>query len=119
MSWHADAMMPSMLAAIDNLDLECEAWQKYPYVNVYPKDYPGAPVRNVVENNVIWNHHPIKKYSDWEKWSPIGENLENSTDPGFVNETAGDLNLKSDSEVFKELSGFSAIPFDKIGRNKQ
>lgn len=119
MAHHADSMMPSMLAAIDSLDLECEAWQRYPYVNVYPAAYPGAPVRDVVENNVVWNHHPIKKYSDWEQWSPIGENLVNSTDPGFVNEAEGDLNLKADSEIFNKLSGFSDIPFDKIGRNKR
>lgn len=108
-----------MLAAINTLDLECEAWQKYPYVNVYPEDAPGAPVRDVVENNVIWNHHPLKKYSDWENYSPVGVNLVNTVDPGFVNAAEGDLNLKSDSQVFVQLSGFTSIPFDKIGRNKQ
>lgn len=113
---HRQSMVLDMLSMIDGLDLSSPGWQKYPYVNVYPKDNPGAPVRDVVENNVIWNHHNLKKYSDFENWSTVGENLVNSTDPGFVNAAEGNLNLKDDSGVFKKLSGFEKIPFDKIGR---
>ena len=36
-------------------------------------------------------------------------------DPGFVSEAHGDLTLRKDSPVFKELAGFEAIPFSKIG----
>ena len=113
---HRQSMVMDMLSMIEGLDLSSPGWQKYPYVNVYPKDNPGAPVRDIVENNVIWNHHRLKKYSDFENWSTVGEKLVNSTDPGFVNAAEGNLNLKDDSGVFEKLSGFEKIPFDEIGR---
>ena len=113
---HRQSMVMDMLSMIEGLNLSSPGWQKYPYVNVYPKDNPGAPVGDIVENNVIWNHHRLKKYSDFENWSTVGENLVNSTDPGFVNAAEGNLNLKNDSGVFEKLNGFEKIPFDEIGR---
>lgn len=36
-------------------------------------------------------------------------------DPGFVDLAGGDLRLRPDSRVFKDLPGFQPIPFEKIG----
>jgi hypothetical protein len=36
-------------------------------------------------------------------------------DPGFVDLAGGDLRLKPDSRIFKELPDFQPIPFEKIG----
>lgn len=44
-----------------------------------------------------------------------GKNLAYAEDPGFVNLAAGDLRLRSDSRIFRDLPGFTAIPFEKIG----
>jgi hypothetical protein len=38
-----------------------------------------------------------------------------AADPGFVDLAGGDLRLRPDSQVFKDLPGFQAIPFEKIG----
>ena len=112
---HRQSMVQSMLSNISSLDLTSEGWLKYPYVNVYPQEAPGAPVRNIVENNVIWNHLNLKAYSDYYKWSTVGNNLVNTTNPGFVNSSEGDYTMRSDSEVFELLPEFEAIPFEKIG----
>ena len=115
---HRQSMVQGMINNISKLDLNSEGWKKYPYVNVYPKDAPGAPVRNIVENNVIWNHLDLKSYSDYHSWSTVGKNLINTTNPGFVDAQAGDYTMRSDSDVFELLPEFEAIPFEKIGMIK-
>ena len=48
--------------------------------------------------------------NSWITWSGHGYPA-----PGFVDEANENWNLKPDAEVFKQIPGFKAIPFDKIG----
>lgn len=43
------------------------------------------------------------------------ENMVLDHDPGFVDATAGNFQLKPDAEVFARLPGFQPIPFQKMG----
>lgn len=104
-----------LIEQISLIDLENPRWQKYPEITDYPEDAPGAPVRNVVENNIIWNHHDVKAYDGYLKYSPLGENAVEIMAPGFSDEENGDLTVREDSEIFEVLPGFEIIPFDKIG----
>jgi hypothetical protein len=43
-------------------------------------------------------------------------NVEFDSDPGFVDEAAGDYSLRADAAIFEALPGFEPIPFGKMGR---
>jgi hypothetical protein len=45
----------------------------------------------------------------------IDGNLVTNQDPGFVDFSAGNLQLKPTAEVFSKIPGFQPIPFDKMG----
>jgi len=38
-----------------------------------------------------------------------------NADPGFVDAAKGNYAMRADSEVFRRLPGFEAIPFERIG----
>jgi hypothetical protein len=46
------------------------------------------------------------------------ENWTTDRDPGFVAAAKGDFRLTPNAEAFSKLSGFQAIPFEKIGLEK-
>jgi hypothetical protein len=48
----------------------------------------------------------------------FGDNYITDKDPGFVDADHMGFQLKNDSEVYKKLSGFERIPFEKIGPRK-
>jgi hypothetical protein len=48
-------------------------------------------------------------------WEVDETNWATDEDPGFVNYADGDFRLKKDSEVFKRIPGFEAIPMERIG----
>ena len=43
-------------------------------------------------------------------------NVEFDSDPGFVDEAAGDYFLRADAAIFEAIPGFEPIPFGKMGR---
>ncbi len=49
------------------------------------------------------------------EWGPFKNNWLTVDDPGFVNMAGGDLTLKEDSVVFKQIPGFEPVPFTKMG----
>lgn len=102
----------SLAEDIWTLDLTSKAWQKYPEVADYPKDTPGVPIRDIVENNLIWNHHSMRAYDGYLKYSPLGVNSDNAVDPKFKGN--GDYTV-GNSEVFEILPDFKNIETDKIG----
>ena len=112
------ADVETLVQEISLLDLSCENWQKYPEVNDYLPDAPGAPIRNIVKNNVIWDFKPIEAYDNYLKYSPLGVNMDNAADPMFVNEAEKNYNLNPESPVFSYLPEFEDIDFDKIGIEK-
>jgi len=86
---------------------------KYPELAKYWTDNPGLPKRNVVDRNVfvrigvVCNNFKRVEYSE--------NNLIVNEDPGFVSEKNQNFKLKSSSVVFRKVSGFQPIQFDKIG----
>ena len=97
-------------------------YKNEPYSTAYPtlvnyfEDSPGLPKRNFINNTVFVNVGKI--HNGKPEWSYIGEKYEVTGDPGFVDAENMDFELKPESEVFKQLPGFKAIPFSKIGLQK-
>ncbi len=76
-----------------------------------------------IENNVAvncpkpfsWQEVKDGQISSSSDALASGRNLTYTTAPGFVSLAKMDFRLKPDARLFKELPGFQAIPFDKIG----
>jgi hypothetical protein len=106
-----DGIFEKRLAAVN--------YKQAPYSVAYPKlsnyfeDIPGLPKRNFIDNNVFVDVKMIHNGSP--AWSYIGKCYIACGDPGFVDAENMDFELKPESEVFKLLTGFKAIPFSKIG----
>lgn len=49
------------------------------------------------------------------RWATNATDVVFDSDPGFVNASAKDFTLKSDSEILKRIPEFKPIPFEKIG----
>lgn len=96
---------------------------KYPFLLDYINNDYHNPVRNNFTRNLFYNvttlvragERPYERAyynmtNSWITWSGHGYPA-----PGFVDEANENWNLKPDAEVFKQIPGFKAIPFDKIG----
>ena len=91
---------------------------KTPYSSHYPElmDYVNKslsqPRINWASNNVFVRCANVSN-GNWHVLP--NENWSTDNDPGFLNATKGDFQLRSDSVVFIDLPGFRPIPFEKIG----
>lgn len=99
--------------------LKAVQYDQSPWREHYPDfpDYLAArntmPRRNVLRNNLIVRSKLIPgSYQATNNWVA-------TEDPGFVNYDNGNLKLKPDAAVFKQIPGFEPIPFDKIGLYKK
>jgi hypothetical protein len=100
-----------------------------PYSTRYPeffKTYLGVAVNNdnntllynrVFNNALIGNNEGVGP-SRYPELVYRHHNVEIDTDPGFVNEAAGDFTLLPNSRIFKEIPDFEPIPFEKMQRAK-
>ncbi|WP_405452556.1 OmpL47-type beta-barrel domain-containing protein [Paenibacillus sp. HJGM_3] len=95
---------------------------KYPELADFFTEDRYYPRTNVYQNNVIYN--PTKPRSSttnaqgaYDKFNLLqyANNWVTDRDPGFVNLAGGDLTLKSDAEVFRQIPGFQPIAFNEIG----
>jgi hypothetical protein len=106
-----DGIFEKRLAAVN--------YKQAPYSTAYPKlsnyfeDTPGLPKRNFIDNNIFVDVKMI--HNGNPAWSYIGKCYTACGDPGFVDADKLNFELKPESEVFKLLPGFKAIPFCKIG----
>ena len=88
------------------------------YFDIVTKKDETTPLFNRVFNNALIGddegvgpaRYPDKDYRH--------HNLSIDTDPGFVDEAAGDYTLRPDSRIFKEIPSFEPIPFEKMQRAK-
>lgn len=87
---------------------------RYPELAKYFEDNPGLPKRNQIDKNVFVG---ITKIIDGDlKFLEYSDtNFVTNEDPGFVNEKDRNFKLKTTSEVFRKITGFQQIPFEKIG----
>jgi len=96
---------------------------KYPefyatYEGVVVKKDPNTPLYNRVYNNALIGDNKGVTPSRYPDQDYRHHNVEINTDPGFVNEAAGNFALRPDSVVFKQIPGFEPIPFEKMQRAK-
>lgn len=75
-----------------------------------------------IANNVVVNCKTPFTWSDVHEGAkrktepyPSGPLAVYDEDPGFVDLAGGDLRLRPDSRIFRDLPGFQPIPFEKIG----
>ena len=87
---------------------------QYPELSKYFEDEPATPKRNTFSKNLLVNIQDITEgHSEWLPF--LDDNYVTKKDPGFKDYAEQDFRLKKNSEVFKKIPGFKAIPMDKIG----
>ena len=84
------------------------------YLGVAVNHDPSTPLLNRVFNNVLVGNNDGAGASRYPDKDYRHHNVEIDTDPGFVDEAAGNMALRPDSVVFKKIPGFQPIPFDKM-----
>jgi hypothetical protein len=102
-----------MYASLRAVPYDKPPWStRYPALARILHEHPQAPLGNVVADNVsvrsTWRD-PDRKYVQ------IADNFITEEDPGFVDAAYMDFRLKDDSIVYRKISAFKKIPFDKIG----
>ena len=88
------------------------------YVGVAVNKDANTPLCNRVFNNALIGDNEGVTPSRYPDKGYRHHNVEIDTDPGFVDEAAGNFTLRPDSRVFKEIPGFEPIPFEKMQRAK-
>lgn len=140
-NWAAQYGDPRLDAARKTGVLNGVRFMEPPYSERFPKlaemlqDDPSFPKGNVLRRNIFWrgdganlrrlnweNPPESKAYRQEEWWYHIQQSvydlltIENNlagVDPKFVDEQAGNFQLREDSPAWK--MGFEKIPFEKIG----
>jgi len=92
-----------------------------PYTNHYPAligFMDGQPQSERINfpNNNVFVRCQLPNSGNWT--NAPAKILSTTNDPGFVNFAKGNLQLRADSEVFKQLPEFRPIPFERIGIEK-
>lgn len=86
----------------------------YPWLPGYFRNHPEIPQHNDIENNVLVNVEQL--HNGDAAWGPIhANNFITADDPGFADAAHLDFTVKQGSEIFKQLPGFTPIPFGTIG----
>ncbi len=82
----------------------------------------AKPADSLIANNVVVSCKTPFTWSDVHEGKkrkaepyPSGPLAVYDEDPGFVDLAGGDLRLRPDSKIFKDLPDFQPIPFEKIG----
>ncbi|MGG1554212.1 Ig-like domain-containing protein [Paenibacillus ferrarius] len=96
--------------------------EKYPELADFFTENRYYPDTNTFQNNVVYNPTKTRNAStnaqgalDPRNLLQYGNDWVTDRDPGFVNLAGGDLNLKTDAEVFQHIPGFPNIPFSEMG----
>lgn len=105
-------------------------YDKPPWSTRYPElarilaENPRAPLGNTCEKNVSYRsgwrdpEEVCRATSDKhieKKYMQIADNFVTEDDPGFVDASSLNFQLKDDSIVYQKIPGFKPIPFEKIG----
>lgn len=132
---HVDSRLQNCSADLLKLfDFRMQAvgFDKPPYSTQYPQlasyfNHFGAPTGNIAENNVFIDVGQMLLYEDYglgasgkKDWINIKEtNWETVHDEvGFTDWKNRNFSLSPNSVIYKQLSGFKEIPFQKIGLSK-
>src|SRR5699024_5756318 len=116
--WFGQNMEPGseLWLSLDAVPYQEEPWSsRYPELASILDDNPGIPAGNSVQKNVIINSGNISTAEIVKETGVVENNMTLDEDPGFVDYSKRDFNLKPDSIVFDQVEGFEVIPFDEIG----
>ena len=114
-----------MYKKLTAVDYDKPPWSiRYPKLARFLEEDPRAPLGNTLENNVSYRsgwQDPEKvcratseRHID-KKYMKIADNFATEEDPGFVDVTHMNFQLKDDSIVYQKIPGFKKIPFGEIG----
>jgi hypothetical protein len=105
-----------------------ESWRtKYPRLLTIWQDAPGSPKYNNISRNVLsrtgtTSYGQQSLHEDTmaivptaREFGTIEHNWVTDTDLLFADENSGNFSLQDESPVFREVPGFEAIPFERIG----
>lgn len=117
------ATNPKLINRVKEIKPESAPWsERYPEMIDMLTKNPELPWRTVFSRNlVIMREGDLVKngMSAANKERPgllhVSDNLVTNTDPGFIDMAKRNYGLRKDSRVFREIPGFSPIPFDQIG----
>ncbi len=95
--------------------IKSDVWmKKYPNLLISIEKTFGA-MRNVVENNVLYNTPEMKLHDNMIQTGSVNNNLVINEDLGFVDKAKKDLRLKEDSVIYKKIPSFEKIQFERMG----
>lgn len=97
--------------------------ERYPalvdYLNpiVDGKEWEGVRSRRNIacKNLIVGGPENPFKLDGAHAQCQLSENWQVAQDPGFVDYSKGNFNLKPTSEVFQKIAGFESLPFDRMG----
>lgn len=107
-------LYPQFISCSNNIAINCNFG--YEFVT-------ALPAQSRIENNIAINCQTPFTWSLVQGTNIVrtnstivtGKNLAYTNDPGFVNFAKRDFRLRPDAQVFKDLPGFQAPPFEKMG----
>lgn len=97
---------------LQEVDITSEVYLRaYPELKNFMDGEPIAERHNFAHRNVF-----VRPTTDATgTWDIDASNVTFEQDPGFIDAENGNYGLKPDSEVFRKIPGFEAIPFEKMG----
>lgn len=90
-----------------------------PYSTAYPElvnywnENPAYPQHNLIEGNLFYKITNV--VHGQTQWGEFRNNWITNDDPGFVDPDNPLKGFRNDAAIFKNISGFPQLPFDKIG----
>jgi hypothetical protein len=116
--WYAGNIEKHNKVPLGKIPYREEPWKsRYPELVNILEDNPELPKRNVVQNNVVYGDAAIDIAEKVKQYGTVRNNVrfDSKDEIGFVNYNGMDFELLNKSIVYKRLSRFSPIPFNKIG----
>jgi len=94
------------------VDVEGDVYTShYPWIKGLTNPQPGMRRDNFITRCAVVNGELPPRGA----WVTNETYVTFSGDPGFVDAAAGNYGLRTDSEVYRRIPGFDAIPFEKMG----
>ncbi len=79
------------------------------------KPYGNICLNNLAFRGTVVNKQLPRLRTATQEYADITQNLEATTDPGFVDLANKDYTIKKDSDVFEQLPGFETVAFKRMG----
>ena len=113
-----------LLSTLSAVPYNQSPYTKYPHLANILDDEPRVPKYNEITGNAFYNTNDINlgwlrvvTRDELYLINKIENNVNYTQDPGFEDAASGNYQLRSDSAVYQQISGFPVIPFGQIGVN--